>query len=104
MEEDWLNVFEKHAENASSDRLREMWGHILAGEIRNPGSFSLTTLRVIAELDREIAEGFEKAVKTRMAPGVLPKPPDLVGTALMELTFLEEVGLLQDVSGFLGWT
>jgi hypothetical protein len=63
IEEDWLNVFAAHADNASSEHLRQLWGRILAGEIRKPGSFSLTTLRAIAELDRDIALDFNKQLR-----------------------------------------
>ena len=36
---DWLNVFERYAEDASSARMQNLWGRILAGEIRRPGQF-----------------------------------------------------------------
>ncbi len=31
IEDDWLNIFESEAEKASSDRMRDMWGRVLAG-------------------------------------------------------------------------
>jgi hypothetical protein len=43
--EDWLNVFERFAEDASTERMQGLWGRVLAGEIRQPGRFSLRTLR-----------------------------------------------------------
>lgn len=104
LDEDWLNVFSDHAGNATSERLRKVWGRVLAGEIRKPGSFSLTTLRFVSELDREIAETFERHVKTRLPAGFIAKPREMKNDKLLELTFLEEVGLLQDVNGTLGWT
>lgn len=104
IDEDWLNVFSQHAENASSDHLRKLWARILAGEIRRPRSFSLTTLRAISELDLDIARTFQDAVKVRLDNGFLPKPKNLSGDTLLSLSFLEEVGLLQDVSGSTGWS
>jgi hypothetical protein len=35
--------------------LRQHWAQILAGEIRNPGSFSLSTLQLFAVLDPDLA-------------------------------------------------
>ena len=32
IEDDWLNIFGRHAENASSEMLRDLWAKILAGE------------------------------------------------------------------------
>lgn len=104
IDDDWLNVFSEHAKRASSDALRKLWGRVLAGEIRKPSSFCLTTLRVTSELDQEMAKTFQEAVRTRSAGGFIPKPKpsEMVGDILLKLTFLEEVGLLQEVGGFLG--
>jgi hypothetical protein len=57
-EDDWMNAFARFAEDASSERLQDLFGRILAGEIVRPGSFSLATVRTVAELDRSIAEDF----------------------------------------------
>jgi hypothetical protein len=51
IDDDWMNQFSRFAEDASSDDLRQIWGRVLAGEIRKAGSFSRHTLRFIAELD-----------------------------------------------------
>jgi hypothetical protein len=41
VDEDWLNIFEKYAEDASTERMQSIWARILAREIRNPRIFSL---------------------------------------------------------------
>jgi hypothetical protein len=102
LSEDWLNMFSSHSENASSDHLRRMWGKVLAGEIRTPGSFSLSTLRFISELDRDIATKFQSAVRHRLMGSFILKADDLQGEPLLDLVFLEEVGLLQQVAGIGG--
>jgi len=104
IEDDWINVFASFAEKASSDRLRQLWGRILAGEVRKPGSFALSTLRVISEMDSEIATAFQEVVALRIGRDVLLKPDDLQNEALVKWTFLEEVGLLQEVNGNLSTT
>ena len=60
---DWLNYFGDFAEKASSEELQSLWGKILAGEIRKPGSFSRKTLRFIAELDQESAQIIQDNLK-----------------------------------------
>lgn len=55
---DWMNFFGRFAEDASSDKLRDLFGRILAGEVSRPGSFGFPTIRAIAELDQDIAEDF----------------------------------------------
>lgn len=55
---DWMNSFMRFAEDASSEQLQDLFGRILSGEVSRPGSFSLTTIRTVAELDRGIADDF----------------------------------------------
>ncbi|WDR00712.1 DUF2806 domain-containing protein [Devosia sp. J2-20] len=57
--DDWLNVFEDQAAKASSDDLRNLFAQILAGEVRKPGTFSLSTMQLVAVLDRPIAQMME---------------------------------------------
>lgn len=59
IDDDWMNQFTRHAEDASSEQLQQIWGRVLAGEVQKPGSFSRQTLRFIAELDKETAENCE---------------------------------------------
>lgn len=99
VDSDWLNTFERFAEDASSDKLRKLWGSILAGEIRQPKSYSLATLRLVSELDSEMASSFEKVIKLRMFNGFILKPSGLINEELLEYSFLEEVGLLSEANG-----
>lgn len=59
IDEDWLNHFSDYADKASSERMRDLWGRVLAGEIRRPGAFSLRTLGFMSEIDMETAKIFE---------------------------------------------
>lgn len=59
IDDDWMNVFVRYAEDASSERMQKLWGRVLAGEIRGPGTFSLSTIRFLSELDTHIAKVFE---------------------------------------------
>ena len=92
---DWLNYFGGHAEKASSERIRDLWARVLAGEIRCPGAFSLATLRLLAELDQQMASWFEQEVEYRVEGSWILQPGELRGERLEKLAFLEEVGLIQ---------
>ena len=59
IDDDWLAAFRSYAGKANSDWMRQVLGHVLAGEAANPGSFQLTTIRVLAELDSRTARAFE---------------------------------------------
>jgi hypothetical protein len=58
--DDWLNLFGRYAENASSDKMRQHWAHLLEGEIRRPGSFSFITLHLASVLDERLAKTIEQ--------------------------------------------
>lgn len=93
----WLSHFERYAELASSETIRRHWAKVLAGEIRHPRSFSLTTLRILAEIDQHIAELFNREVsnRTQNSAILMPSQDEMRGEKLYSLKLLEEVGLLQ---------
>ena len=103
VDQDWLNHFAGYAEKASSGEVQNLWAKVLAGEIRRSGSFSLSSLRLLSELDKRMAKTFERVVRHRYNNAfiVKPKVEEMRGSCLEELAFMAEVGLLQliDVNG-----
>lgn len=57
---DWINRFFNAVAEVSSEDMQRIWGKILAGEVKQPGSFSLRTLQVIKNINKEEALLFEK--------------------------------------------
>lgn len=55
IEDDWLNQFSRFASEKSDADIQRLWGRILAGEIRSPGSVKLRTLATLSSFDREDA-------------------------------------------------
>jgi hypothetical protein len=55
IEDDWLKFFARFAEDKSSEELQTLFGKILAGEIKRPGSFSLRSLQLMALISRRDA-------------------------------------------------
>ncbi|MEH2626794.1 hypothetical protein V1292_004849 [Bradyrhizobium sp. AZCC 1719] len=97
-DDDWLNMFARHAQEASSERLQDMWARVLAGQLRKPHSFSLQTLRFISELDEQIAALFDKW-SVRVIGAELIAFPETHGDNFTELLALEEYGLVTGVTG-----
>jgi hypothetical protein len=94
LDPDFLNRFERYAEDATTEQLRERWGRVLASEIRKPGTFSAKVMRVVDELDPETAATFEKLCKFRIGTAV---PKVLVGElSFKEGQMLETADLLMD--------
>ena len=58
--DDWLNAFETEARQKSTEEMQALFGKILAGEIRKPGSYSTRTIKILGSLDQNIASHFMK--------------------------------------------
>ncbi len=99
---DWLNRFRAYAAEISTETMQSLWGRVLAGEIQNPNTFSLSTLRILSELDQNTARTFQEKAKLVLNGEYIPKPKLLSGQSLAEFGLLEEAGLLRDIGGFTG--
>ena len=55
VDDDWLFRWRDAASTVSSEELQTLWGQVLAGEIKSPGSFSLRTLEFLKNLSHEEA-------------------------------------------------
>lgn len=60
VDSDWLSSFYSISEDVSNAEMQSLWGKILAGEISNPGSFSLRTLQLVKTLRKDEAHLFTK--------------------------------------------
>jgi hypothetical protein len=97
LDDRFLNRFERYAEEATADDLRQKWGRVLASEIRTPGTFSEKVMRIVDEMDGPTAKQFEEVCEWRLADGLplaltgeLPFP---VRTQLVNAGLLIEPGL-----------
>lgn len=60
VDDDWTTRFFNIVEDVSAEDMQKLWGRILAGEVKEPGAFSLRTLEVLKNLSREEAQIFTK--------------------------------------------
>ena len=59
VDEDWINRFFSIVRDVSTEDMQVIWGKILAGEIKKPGSYSLRTLDTIRNMSQNEAKTFE---------------------------------------------
>lgn len=95
---DWMNKFSSFAQDISDEDLQIIWGKLLAGEILRPGSFSLSTLRVISELDQSIANDFSLAWSKDVGGSVDYSPEWRRGEWFARWRRLSEAGLMAENS------
>jgi hypothetical protein len=95
-DDDWMNAFIRFSEDASSERLQDMFGRILAGQVVRPGSFTLATLRIVAELDQSVAQDFSLAWERSVGTAVDYSSDFQLGDWFARWKRLAEVGLMAD--------
>ncbi|WP_395391455.1 DUF2806 domain-containing protein [Novosphingobium sp. BL-8A] len=105
IDDDWLNVFERYAEDASSERMQNLWGRVLAGEVRTPGRYSLRTLRFLSEFSQVDALNFAEIANSSFSyviPKILAVPEEQQD--ISQLIAMQSAGLLEGVTGTPGLT
>lgn len=60
VEQGWINRFFDSVADVSDEDLQKLWGKVLAGEIKQPKSYSLRTLETLKNLSKHEAELFQK--------------------------------------------
>lgn len=91
--DDWLNTFEEKARQISTEDMQTLFGRILAGEIRKPGSYSKRTVKILGDLDQNTAALFKKLCSICV---VLENPVEIRDKRLVQII---NVPLLDGNSG-----
>lgn len=92
VEKDWMTRFLNIAEEISDKDLQDIWGRILAGEIKKPKSYSLRTLEVMRNMSKDEASLIMKASTFQVALDLIGTEPFALG--LMEQISLEDIGVV----------
>ncbi|HCQ12872.1 DUF2806 domain-containing protein [Flavobacterium sp.] len=104
IDEDWTSRFFKIVEDISNEEMQTLWGRILAGEIKQPKTYSLRTLELIRNLSKNEADVFTKVANYAIKFGTanyLFKGDDEellsknYNISYTEIALLMEIGLIQ---------
>lgn len=101
VDQDWLHAWREYAGKVSAIDLQRLWGNILAGEIKSPGSCSLRTLDFIKALSKEEAERISKLASYVVCNEFIAR--DLSahltsrGISFDDLLFAQELGVISSV-------
>lgn len=92
--DDWLYRWRDYTGEVSDDDLQKIWGRLLAGEVKNPGTYSLRTLDFLRSLSQAEAVLIEKMVGV-VVNGFIWRPIDnLFPVEFRELLVLQELGII----------
>jgi hypothetical protein len=103
LDDDWLFSWRDYAGRVSASELQDLWGRTLAGEIKQPGSYSIRTLEFLKGLSKSEAELISTAAKFVIAETIYRKKEKFLekdGLHLSQLLFLQDIGVLSGVEAF----
>lgn len=92
VDKDWLNRFFDCAEGVSEEEMQNIWAKILAGEVKQPKSFSLRTLDVLRNMTKDEAELFVEVSSTVFLGEYIIKDDNVIN--LSKILKLNDVGLV----------
>ena len=103
---DWLYRWRDAAGSVSSDKLQQLWAKILAGEVVQPGSYSLRTLDLLRNFSKADAELTSRAFRYVYNTNSIAKSPVITaeGLSFDDLLELEAIGVVGGVQGFISQT
>lgn len=100
IDDDWLYTWRDYAGRVSTEDLQQLWGKILAGEVKSPGSYSIRTLEFLRGLSKEEADQISKlagyVIEGRIVRS-LKQYLEENGITLGLLLVMQELGLLSGV-------
>ena len=97
---DWLLRWRDAAGQVSSEELQNLWGRVLAGELKAPGKFSYRALEFLRSVTREEAEQIE-ALGSCVANSVIIRPSweifQELGLQISDFHEMQRLGLISGV-------
>lgn len=103
VDEDWLLRWRDAASAVSSEELHALWGRVLAGEVKSPGSCSLRTLEFLKNLSQaealQIAKVARFVVDGEFIVRTDKKVLESEGVTFDVLLYLHELGMVAGVEG-----
>ena len=102
VDDDWLYRWRDSASQVSSEELQNLWGRILAGEIKAPGTYSLRAMEFLRNLSQEEAEAIAKLAPFVIGDAIYRGDRELLDGAEVTLGFLfsmQQLGVVAGVEG-----
>ena len=92
---DWLNRFFSIVEEVSDAQMQRLWAQILAGEVKQPKSYSLRTLETLRNMTKEEADTFVKATTYILDGDSIITEPGF-SLSVEEQLLLSDIGLVNN--------
>jgi hypothetical protein len=96
IDEDWLYRWRDYTGEVSNDDLQKIWGRLLAGEVKAPGSYSLRCLDFLRNLSQAEAKLIEQ-LSSLVFMSAVWRPDDTaykLPVSFKEILELQEIGIV----------
>lgn len=93
VDSDWAARFFRYAEDFSNEQMQNIWGRVLAGEVKSPGAFSYRSLELIRNISAKEAQLFS-TLASRVC-SVTPTSFGYVTSVQNELTAVDRLLLAE---------
>jgi hypothetical protein len=97
--DDWIFAWRENAGRVSTEQLQQLWGRMLAGEVKTPGSYSMRTLEFVRSVSQQEAEWINKLGTVAISGIIYRKSKELeqFGVTFGMLLELQNWGVLSGV-------
>lgn len=99
VDDDWLFRWRDNASQVSNDQLQNLWGRVLAGEIKGPGSYSLRTLEFLKNLSQQEAKAIAKLSQFAIEGAIYRGANEILEKCGVTFDFLLNMQQLGVISG-----
>lgn len=99
---DWFARWRNQAQDVSSEQMQRLWAKILAGEVRQPGSFSVHSMDFLSRMSKSDADLLAKIARISIGNGIFKnakKSFEALGINIQDLIYLDDIGILNGVVG-----
>lgn len=100
IDDDWIFSWRDYAGRVSTEELQDLWGRVLAGEVKQPGTYSMRTLEFLKGLSRSEAELISKVARFVVGGRIYKEKEEFLereGVSFSNLLFLQDIGMLSGV-------
>lgn len=98
---DWFARWRSFAEDVSKEDMQRLWGRLLAGEVKNPGSYSIHTLAFLSRMSVSDADLISQLAPFRVDNMILADSLDLLekqGITFNKLIYLDEINVISSIT------
>lgn len=100
IDEDWLFMWREYAGKTSTEDLQKLWGSVLAGEVKSPGSYSIRTLEFLKSLSKSEADLISQLARYVIDDSIAREQGeyfDSVGLTFSKFLMMQELGVVSGV-------